>query len=249
MTDNHPIPDGIKAVIFDLDGTLRQSRPDGHELFWTYAAKLGAPDGPDRRRKAVQWSHEYWADSEDLLIDLKTYGKENDDFWLNYARRHLLALGASRSQADDWAPQMNQFMRDNYDPEDVIPDDVIPTLKTLNARGYILGLVTNRSQPVPEYLEEKGLMEHLHFQFAAGEIGTWKPKPEIFYYALGLANARPHEALYVGDNYFADIVGARGANILPVLIDPHDVWTGVADCPTIRAIGELDALLPERVEE
>ncbi|MBI3158974.1 MAG: HAD family hydrolase [Chloroflexi bacterium] len=246
MTENHRIPDGIKAVIFDLDGTLRQSRPDGHELFWDYAAKLGAPDGPDRRRKALQWSHEYWADSEDLLIDLKTYGMENGEFWLNYAKRHLLALGARRAQALDWAAQMHQFMSENYDPEDIIPDDVIPTLAALRQRGYTVGLVTNRSRPVPEYLEEKGLLPHLDFQFAAGEIGMWKPKPEIFYYALGLANARPHEALYVGDNYFADVVGARGANILPVLIDPQGLWEGVADCATIRAIGELAAFLPER---
>lgn len=246
MTTNNTLPDGITAVIFDLDGTLRQSLPDGHELFWDYAAKLGAPDGPDRRRKALQWSHEYWADSEDLLIDLKTYGSENSDFWTNYAARHLRALGANRRQTERWAGQMHQFMTDHYRPEDVIPEDVIPTLKTLKERGYILGLVTNRSEPVPEYLQEKGLLEHLHFQFAAGEIGAWKPKPEIFYYALGLANAKPQQAVYVGDNYFADVVGARGANILPVLIDPHGLWRDVADGPVIARIGELANLLPAR---
>lgn len=234
-------PNGITTIIFDLDGTLRHSVPTGHEVFWDFAASLGAPNGTDSRRKAQQWANLYWADSEDLLIDMKTLGKENDEFWSNYTRRHLTALGVSSAQAEDWAPKVHTHMRENYNPEDVIPEDVPITLDWLRENGYTVGLVTNRSDPIDEYMEETELVNHLDFYFTAGEIGTWKPKPEIFYYALGLANAKPEQAVYVGDNYYADIVGARAANIEPVLIDPHDVFPE-ADCPIIHAIGELQGM-------
>lgn len=235
--------DTIKTVLFDLDGTLRHSVPNGHIIFWDFAEKLGAPNGPESRKKALLWAHEYWSDSQDLLIDVQTYGQENADFWVNYSRRHLLALGTDEENAEDWAPQINNHMRSRYKPEDVIPEDVPETLGKLKAAGYTLGLVTNRSDPVDEYLDKVELKSFFDFYFAAGEIGVWKPKPEIFYYALGLAGAKPHEALYVGDNYFADIIGARNANIEPILMDPDGLWNGDAGCTSIREIGELQGML------
>ncbi|MEK6221020.1 MAG: HAD family hydrolase [Chloroflexota bacterium] len=234
--------ENITTVLFDLDGTLRHSVPTGHDVFWEYAATLGAENTPESRRKAQQWGHSYWADSEDLLIDLETFGKENDEFWQNYTRRHLLALGFSIDEAQKWAVPAHKHMRKNYHPEDIIPDDVPETLTALRKANYTIGLVTNRTDPIDNYMENNGLNKLVDFYFAAGEIGTWKPKPEIFFYALGLANAKPQEAIYVGDNYYADIVGARSANIQPILIDPHNFFPE-ADCPTIEAIGELTPML------
>jgi len=234
-------PNGINTIIFDLDGTLRHSVPTGHDVFWEYAAGLGAPNGEGGRRKAVQWANRYWADSEDLLIDMKTFGKGNQEFWANYAVRQLTALGFPPDQAEKYAPDLHTHMSENYNPQDVIPDDVPVTLDWLREHDFTVGLVTNRSDPIDEYVEKTGLVNHLDFYFTAGEIGTWKPKPEIFYYALGMANAKPEQAAYVGDNYYADIIGARAANIQPILIDPEDIFPE-ADCPTIRKIGELQGI-------
>lgn len=235
-------PEELTTVIFDLDGTLRHSVPHGEDMFLDFAASLGAPADPDSRRKARQWAHGYWADSECLLIDVKTYGKGNAEFWENYAWRQLQALGTSEPQAKEWSPLIHKHLKENYNPDDVIPDDVLPTLQVLREAGFTLGVVTNRSNSVDEYLNEIGLASTLDFYFAAGDIGAWKPHPEIFYYALGLANAKPQEAVYVGDNYYADVKGANNANIQPVLIDPGNVFPGI-DCPVICTIGELQELL------
>lgn len=232
----------LTTVIFDLDGTLRHSVPHGEDVFLEYTAKLGAPSDMESRGKARRWAHDYWADSECLLIDVQTYGKVSSEFWENYAWRQLQALGTTQSQAKEWAPLIHKHMLENYDPEDMIPDDIIPTLQALRDAGLTLGLVTNRSDPVDEYLEEVGLINYLDFYFTAGEIGVWKPSPEIFYYGLGLANAKPQEAVYIGDNYYADVVGASKANIQPVLIDPHKIFPE-AECPVIGKIGELEELL------
>jgi HAD superfamily hydrolase (TIGR01549 family) len=235
-------PQKLTAVIFDLDGTLRHSIPSGDEVFLDFAASLGAPITPEIRNKARRWAYDYWADSECLLIDVKAYGKVGGEFWENYAWRQLQSMGISNTQAKVWAPLVHQHMKEHYDPQDVIPEDVIPTLKTLRAADLTVGVVTNRENPVDVYLHAVGLAEHLDFYFAAGDIGAWKPAPEIFYYAMGLANAKPEEAVYIGDNYYADVLGALNANLQPILIDPDGIFPE-AVCPVIQAIGELEDML------
>jgi FMN phosphatase YigB (HAD superfamily) len=46
----------------------------------------------------------------------------------------------------------------------------------------------------------------------------------------------------VGDNYFADIQGAEKAHLLPVLIDPKELYPE-NPWPTIRSIDEILGLL------
>jgi len=61
---------------------------------------------------------------------------------------------------------------------------------------------------------------------------------------VALAGCAPEAAAYVGDNYYADVVGARAAGLHPILIDPLGIFPE-AGCPTIRALGELEAVLAE----
>jgi len=140
------------------------------------------------------------------------------------------------------APVLHKYMYENYHPEDRIPDDVIPTLKSLKGAGITLGLLTNRTDPVDDYLAEIGLAEHLDFYLAAGQVGVWKPDPEIFYYSMGLGQSFPDQTVYIGDNYYADIVGAKNAGLSPILIDRERIFPD-ADCPVIYEIGELVELL------
>src|SRR5512145_340717 len=86
-------PNGIQAILFDLDGTLRYHRPSSAHVFYNQAVRLGAPDDPDQRLKATRWTHYYWAQSAELMEDLKAFGEKEEAFWTNYARLHLLAFG------------------------------------------------------------------------------------------------------------------------------------------------------------
>jgi FMN phosphatase YigB (HAD superfamily) len=55
-----------------------------------------------------------------------------------------------------------------------------------------------------------------------------------------------HErALYVGDSYRHDVIGARNAGVDVVLLD-REGTTGAIDCPVVRDLRELlDSLGPE----
>ena len=46
----------------------------------------------------------------------------------------------------------------------------------------------------------------------------------------------------MGDDYYADILGARNAGLVPILIDRRDIFPD-ADCQVIKEIGELISFL------
>ncbi|MFN2146226.1 MAG: HAD family hydrolase [Anaerolineales bacterium] len=232
----------ITTVIFDLDGTLRYSVPSGDQFMLEKAVQLGISCTQDCLTATRQWAHRYWASSENLMLDQQTYGKGEKAFWENYARRTLESLNASPRQVRELGPALHEHMHLNYRPQDHIPGDVFPTIRQLKQVGVKVGLLTNRSDPPTDYLHESGLASEMDFSVAAGQIGTWKPDPEAFYYSMGVAGALPAETVYIGDNYYADVLGARNAGMQAVLIDRERIFPE-PDCPAIYEIAELLPLL------
>jgi HAD superfamily hydrolase (TIGR01549 family) len=235
-------PNGIQAILFDLDGTLRYHRPSSAHVFYDQAVRMGAADDSEKRLAATRWTHYYWAQSAELMEDLKIFGEKEEAFWTNYSRLHLLAFGCPPDLAETIAPQLHAFMLEGYRPEDWVPPDVPATLKVLKDAGFRLAVLSNRTLPCDDYVRELGLLEFFDFALVAGQVSTWKPDPEIFHHALQRMNIVPEQAVYVGDNYYADVVGSRRAGLRPVLIDTEGLFPD-ANCATIRTMSELPELL------
>ena len=235
---------GIKAIFFDLDGTLRHNVPSGGEIFNDYLRTQSIFFGEEDRLRAMRWELEYWANSPDLLNDLKIHKDENEKFWVEYSRRRLLALGIAPEQSSDLAPLVSAHMGDSYDPESIVPDDALRMLPELKEEGYILAVISNRDRPFHETLESHGISEFFQFSLAGGEVDAFKPEPEIFIHALKRANLTAPEAVYVGDNYYADVIGSRRAGLRPVLYDPAGLFPD-ADCTVIKSFFELIPAIKE----
>jgi putative hydrolase of the HAD superfamily len=133
-------------------------------------------------------------------------------------------------------------MRENYKPQVHVPPESRATLNDLKHSGFILGVVSNRETPFAEELAQLGLMEYFQFSLAAGEVNTHKPDPRIFEEALRRAGTSASETMYVGDNYFADVVGSRRAGLRPVLYDPNGLFPD-AGCDVITSFDQLPPLL------
>ena len=235
---------GIQAILFDLDGTLRHNDPSAVDVFLEHAAKLGVGDSRAKRRKYERWVHYYWAQSPDLLEDRQLL-EDEDKFWTHYAWRSLQVYGCSPGEAQALAAQMHAYMKEFYQPKDCVPDDVPATLEGLKARGFRLGVLSNRTKPYGEQMLSLGLADYFEFALAAGDFEVWKPDPGLFLHALERMQLHPEQAIYVGDNYYADVIGARGAGVLPVLLDPQGIFPG-AGCPVIQSIGELGRVLADQ---
>jgi putative hydrolase of the HAD superfamily len=238
-----PYPyEDTQAVLFDLDGTLRHNDPDANNTLFDFVVTLGAQDSPTNRQRASRWAHYYWAHSPEMQEDVLVHHANEADFWENYTVRKLQVFGCSEALALKLAPQVREYMSEHYQPQDRILPEAAQVLSALQAQGYVLGLITNRSQPVDAYLEEVDLAAYFDLILAAGEIQIFKPDPGIFTFALEKLGIHSARALYVGDNYYADIVGARKASVRPVLYDREGIFNG-ADCTTITQLDELLGVL------
>lgn len=228
----------IKAVFFDLDGTLRHSVPEGGEVFNEFVASVGYACSDEDRLRAQRWEHQYWASSADLRDDLLAHSADTENFWIEYTRKRLIALGVASERAAGLAPRVSAHMGEMYKPDSVVPEDVRRMLPVLRDAGYLMGVISNREKPFQDTLAAHGLSEFFPYTLAGGEVDIYKPEPGIFEHALKQVNVDARETVYVGDNYYADIVGARRAGLEPVLYDPNLVFPD-ADCTTIRSFDEL----------
>lgn len=239
---NNGIYRQVDTVLFDLDGTLRHNKPDYTQAFFDYAVRLGVPDGDEKRRATARWTHYYWAQSGELAQDSERFNVQGDPFWINYLQRSLVVFGCTEDCAVELAPELSQCLQKYHHFEDYVPTDVPEVLKYLKGAGYRLGVLSNRSNPYREYLLELGLADYFELILAAGEVDIWKPDAKIFQIGVDRLQTTPAKTVYVGDNYYADIIGSRNAGLSPILIDPEGVFPD-ADCPVITTLGELQNLL------
>jgi FMN phosphatase YigB (HAD superfamily) len=235
----------FKAILFDLDGTLRHHLPSGGEVFVKYLRSLGVKFSVDDELRAVRWEHQYFANSPEIQEDHEAFKDDHGAFWVNFAKRRMVAMGIPESRAVELAPGVSAHMEQDYKPEVVVPEEIPPILASLKDSGYVLGVISNRGEPYHDELKALHLDAYFHFSLAGGEVNSFKPEPRIFERGLELAGASAGEAMYIGDNYFADIVGSRRAGLTPVLYDPINVFPD-AECAVIKSFDELHDLLKRR---
>ncbi len=125
----------------------------------------------------------------------------------------------------------------------VLFDDVLPVLEELKARSIVLGLISNLSRRLDGYCNELGLIKYIDFTLASFEVDAEKSHPSIFLAALERAGVSSADAIHVGDQYYADVIGARTAGIKPLLLDRNGFWEDVSDCSRIRSLWEIAGYL------
>jgi len=128
--------------------------------------------------------------------------------------------------------------------------DVAPAIESLRRAGMRLAVVSNWLWGGPELLHSLELASHFESLVISARVGYQKPHRGIFEHALELMRVPAGRALHVGDNYQADIVGARRAGIAAVLIDRRGGEAervrrehGERDLPIVRDLLELLDLL------
>lgn len=232
----------IQAVLFDLDGTLRLTTPASTSVFADCVQGMGVQPSAEDHLRAERWEHFYFANSLDIQSDGKKFKDDQKAFWVNFTRRRLVALGLHHERAVELAPHVSDCMGEKYKPQPYLPEGIHSLLDHLRDGGYMMGVVSNREEPFHKELQELGIQDYFRFTLSGGEVQSFKPDLRIFERALELAGTSAHETLYIGDNYFADVVGSLRAGLKPVLFDPNLLFPD-AECDVIRSFKELPDLL------
>jgi putative hydrolase of the HAD superfamily len=225
----------IRTVLFDFDGTLVFHEPDSFDALRVFCVDIGQPLDAEAERQGRRTRHQYFVDP--VIRDQLT-GLSSEEFWQHF-NRHLLEAICAEGDLDRLAEEMTDRFSD-LELTYRCPGDGCHTLTELRARGYGLGLLTNRHNVgrFHELLDQMDLWPYFDLVLASGEVGIQKPDPRIFDAALDRLGAQAEESLYVGDNYWADVVGARRAGLTPVLLDAHHLFPE-ADCLVLERIDGL----------
>ncbi|MDE0683925.1 MAG: HAD-IA family hydrolase [Candidatus Poribacteria bacterium] len=123
-------------------------------------------------------------------------------------------------------------------------DDVVPTLQRFRDEGFKLAIVSNWDTPLDPLTERLGIFEYFDAIVASHDarVRSEKPDPHIFNYTLAAVGVSAEDVVHVGDTYAADIVGAQGVGIRPILLDRDNTQTGRWK-ETIQSLSELPEML------
>lgn len=155
----------------------------------------------------------------------------------------LLTLDALR-RSEPRARALADRMYDEYqDTRHWEPyPDVVPTLETLAAADLQMGVVSDWGHGLTAILLELGLGAYFRFVVVSSRLGVSKPDPAVFDLALRRIGVPAAAAMYVGDTYVKDILGARAAGLYPVLLD-RDAKAPALDCTVVRSLSDLPPLV------
>jgi len=224
----------IKAVFFDWMNTLAHAEPDRHEQYCQVVRELGIELSPQKVIRGI-----YAADNQlPAGIPPRWSEEKEQEPFIRFQEIVLAEAGVklSRDTVLEILKKISQTARkESY----VLYDDALPTLKKLKKQGLILGLITGLIKDMGLICSNLGLAGYLDFVVTPKEAGANKPEPPIFLLALQRAGVKASEAVYVGDRYQIDVIGARGVGIKPILIDRYSLSPEVSDCPRIHSLTEL----------
>ncbi len=116
--------------------------------------------------------------------------------------------------------------------------DVAPALRRLRTRGLRLVVVSNWDVSLHDVLARTRLSGLVHGTITSAELGSAKPGRAIFRHALTIAGVPASAALHAGDSLAADVEGARGAGIAPVLV-LRGGRPAAAGVPVARTLGDV----------
>ena len=215
----------VRAIFFDAGNTLiRMDYP----VIVAELTRLGVPITLSDLERA-EWRARVRLDAS-FLPGAST---EHPDTGERYLRLILDELGvrdvAIQSTLSAWRRGYNAPMGfwTHMEPEADL------ALKLARERGLRTAVISNSNGTVADILAHLGLAKDLEFIIDSSKVGVEKPDPRIFRIALERAGLQPHEAVYVGDLYSIDVLGARAAGLRAILMDPGACW-GSRDCQLAR---------------
>jgi putative hydrolase of the HAD superfamily len=227
----------IRAVFFDVVGTLARFVPEQEEVLVEAASSQGVALTVDQARRSFAAAGEWW----NRVVGLRyraAPAAEREALNLEYDRRLFDAAGVEADAAALSRIFRELFRRGRPTRLEAYPD-AAPALSALKRRGLTLGVISNMGRDLPSVLEEIGLAAYLQVVVASGEVGVSKPDRRIFELTLQRAGVPATEAIYVGDLYDSDVLGARGAGITPAFLDRYGLFPQYQDCLRIAGLDEL----------
>lgn len=182
----------IKAILFDLDGTL---------LDRDASIKHFVPTQYDRFSSKFQEINKNKYISRFIELDCRGY------VWKDKVYQTLVSeLGI---KAVSWEELLEDYYLEFI--HSCIPfPNLIYVLDILVKEGYLLGMITNGLGNFQRRtIQGLGIEQYFQTILISEVEKVRKPEAEIFLRALGNLGVSPEESIFVGDHPEADVMGAK----------------------------------------
>ncbi len=229
---------GYKYLFFDLDNTLWDFDANAkftlRLLFDQYELGRCFPDFETYYRLYSENNAHLWRLYGDGKITKEALNTERFLFPLRSVDASFLSIAAKMQEA--YLPLLAQQTR--------LMDGALEVLDHLRSKRYELYLISNGFVEIQhEKLERTGLKSYFKKLYFSEQVGAHKPAKQFFDYAIKSSNAVKKQSLVIGDNFEADIVGAKNAGIDQVYFSPHAIAESLPFTPTYQ-IANLQELIP-----
>ena len=206
----------VRAVLFDVDFTLALPGPElGPEGYRKLGERHGLTLDPSR----------YEAARQAAIASLQRHPEleHDDELWIAFTERIVRGMGGDADSAYECATELVAVWEQH--DKFTLYEDVLPVLEELRGHGLKLGLISNGSRDLDEFVRHHAL--EVDCAIGSRAFGRTKPHPDIFRRALTLLEVEARETAMVGDSYEDDIEGARALGMRAFLLDrdgrhPHE---------------------------
>jgi len=122
-------------------------------------------------------------------------------------------------------------------------EGALEMLDYVSEKGYKLHIVTNGFTEIQaKKIASSGISHFFQNVVTFENANAKKPDPKIFAYALEVSNARPDESVMIGDNWIADILGAKQFGLDTVYVNPAGLKFDQDPTYDIRRLEELKVI-------
>jgi len=169
---------------------------------------------------------------------MRTAPIDLDKAYLLYFRAWMAAAGIPAGRID-WCHERFLALNAAESLWRIVRPGITEHLRQFRDAGFKLGVVCNAMGNIEADAERYGLADYFDVIIDSHVVGVVKPDPRIFHIALERMRIAPGEALFAGDLYSIDMVGANAAGIRgSKLIDVMDQYSWVEHVK-IRGIHQL----------
>ncbi len=239
MPDATPFvkPASAKAVIFDCGGTLLELEPAREVICARVLAKFGRTPPPEFIRLAYRIA--------DFALPQRssrqTGAADRRCFYDQFNQCLAVLLGV-----ESLSSEFNSAMQDAFNIGAAhwrLIDGSAEALSTLHEHGLRLFVLANWDRNLSLRLEQNGILHWFEDVGDSQTLGTEKPDRAIFDAFLARVHLEPEEAIYVGNEYMADVVGSRRSGLFPVLLNRDGWYSSGCDCAVIDRLADLAGFL------
>lgn len=204
----------IKTILIDLDDTLWATQQNNREAIHELYDLEG-------------WGSGYA--SFDEFFD--RYHPNNEKLWAQYRHGQISKMELSlqrfrhplervRDFSDEEILELNERFLERTAQKSGLIEGAVELLDYLTSL-FKLVIVSNGFIEVQHRkMASAGISHYFQHVVLSEDVGVSKPAKPIFDRALAVSNTRRSEALFIGDSWDADIMGAQNARISSIWFNP-----------------------------